>query len=472
MKKIAFHTLGCKLNFAESSALALRFEQAGWKVVSNEEAADLYVINTCTVTAEAEKKCRQLIHKLHRQQPQAEIAVAGCFSELRGEEIRQMEGVTYVIGTADKTRLLEMVQTRCNAQTQADAQTEAAPTAKAAPQDNTQTAPTPQAPFTPLYSAKGRTRSFFKVQDGCDNFCTFCAIPYARGRSRSATIERTVKVAQEIAAEGYKEVVFTGVNIGDFGRKNDEKFIDLLRALSKIDGIERWRLSSIEPDLLHSDIIRMVADHPKFMPHFHIPLQAGSDAVLKAMKRHYNAALFAQKTEEIHRLMPHAFIAADVIVGFPTETAQDFDEGYSFIESLPVSALHVFSYSARPEAKSFQYPNAYAPQEKEERSRRLHQLSDQKKEQFYEQFLGQKAVVLWESERVDNQVERAAERMGDQAGRAAERVGENMLGYTENYLRVEAPYEPCKINTLETVTLGRSYLHPDKDRIMKVELCK
>lgn len=461
MKKIAFHTLGCKLNFAESSALALRFEQAGWKVVSGEDAADLYVINTCTVTAEAEKKCRQLLHKLHRQQPQAEIAVAGCFSELRGEEIRQIEGVTYVIGTADKTRLLEMVQTRCNAQTQADAQTEAAPAAKA-------TAPTPQAPFTPLYSAKGRTRSFFKVQDGCDNFCTFCAIPYARGRSRSATIEQTVKVAQEIAAAGYKEVVFTGVNIGDFGRKNGEKFIDLLRALSKIDGIERWRLSSIEPDLLHGDIIRMVADHPKFMPHFHIPLQAGSDAVLGAMKRHYNTALFAKKTEEIHRLMPHAFIAADVIVGFPTETAQDFDEGYSFIESLPVSALHVFSYSARPEAKSFHYQNAYALQEKEERSRRLHQLSDQKKEQFYEQFLGQKAVVLWESERVGNQ----AERIGNQAERAAEPTGENMLGYTENYLRVEAPHEPCKINTLESVTLGRSYLHPDKDRIMKVELCK
>lgn len=425
MKKIAFHTLGCKLNFAESSALAKRFEQAGYTLVSAEEAADLYVINTCTVTADAEKKCRQFIHRVHRRHPQAEIAVTGCFAELRGEAIRAMEGVTYVLGTADKTQLIAMVNRQAAAQP--DSPTEAG--------------------FTPIHSAIGRTRSFFKVQDGCDNFCSYCAIPYARGRSRSAGIAQTVEAARRIAAEGYKEVVFTGVNIGDFGRKNGERFIDLLRALLNIDGIVRWRLSSIEPDLLDSGIIELVAAEPKLMPHFHIPLQAGSDAVLHAMRRRYDTAFFARKVEEIRRSLPHAFIAADVIAGFPSETAADFEDGYRFIESLPISALHVFSYSARPEAAAYRMANAYAPEEKEARSRRLHRLSDAKKAAFYGRFAGQDAAVLWESER----------------------LGDEMLGYTENYLRVAAPYDAAKINTLETVRLGASYLHPDKDRIMTVQ---
>lgn len=426
LKRIAFHTLGCKLNFAESSALAKRFEQAGYTIVAADEAADLYVVNTCTVTADAEKKCRQFIHRVHRLHPQAEIAVTGCFAELRADEIRAMEGVTHVLGTADKTQLLTMVGDGAAARPHVQA----------------------EAGFTPIHSAIGRTRSFFKVQDGCDNFCAYCAIPYARGRSRSASIAQTVEAAGRIAAEGYKEVVFTGVNIGDFGRKNGERFADLLRALLRIDGIVRWRLSSIEPDLLDSEIIELVAAEPKLMPHFHIPLQAGSDAVLHAMRRRYDTAFFARKVEEIRRLLPHAFIAADVIVGFPSESAADFEDGYRFIDSLPISALHVFSYSARPEAASYRMANAYAPAEKEERSRRLHRLSDAKKAAFYERFAGQEAAVLWESTQL------------------ADRT---MLGYTDNYLRVAAPYDTAKINTLETVRLDTSYLHPDKDRIMTVK---
>lgn len=432
MKKIAFHTLGCKLNFAESSALAQRFEQAGHQIVSDDGEADVHVINSCTVTAEAERKCRQLVHRLHRRHPQAEIAVTGCFAELRGEALRTMTGVTYVLGTADKTRLIDIIG---QGQPQATG-----PTGTTAGE----TAPSTPTTFTPLYSAKGRTRSFFKVQDGCDNFCTYCAIPYARGRSRSATIAHTVEVARRMAADGFKEVVFTGINIGDFGRKNGERFSELLKALTRIDGIERWRLSSIEPDLLDSAIIDLVAEEPKLMPHFHIPLQAGADRVLHEMHRHYDTDFFARKIEEIHHRIPDAFIAADVIVGFPTETAADFEDGYRFIEALPISALHVFSYSARPEAVAYRYENVYAPAEKEERSQRLHRLSDAKKAAFYDRFAGQAARVLWEQHA----------------------MGDRMLGYTENYLRVTAPYEASKINTIETVRLGEPFLHPDKDRMM------
>lgn len=450
VKRIAFHTLGCKLNFTESSALAQRFEQAGYHIVPTNSEADVHVINSCTVTAEAEKKCRQLIHRLHRLHPQAEIAVTGCFAELRSEELRAMAGVSYVLGTADKTRLIEMIQDGADRQEtnkanrpEADGATGESATADVAGSQIETDAPTA---FTPLYSAKGRTRSFFKVQDGCDNFCTYCAIPYARGRSRSATIARTVEAARRMADDGFKEVVFTGINIGDFGRKNGERLVDLLHALLRIDGIERWRLSSIEPDLLHSEIIELVAGEPKLMPHFHIPLQAGSDRVLREMHRHYDTAFFARKVEEIRRYLPDAFIAADVIVGFPTETAQDFEDGYRFIGSLPISALHVFSYSARPEAVAYHYPYVYPPAEKEERSRRLHRLSDEKKAAFYERFSGQTAKVLWEQHAM---------------------VG-HMLGYTDNYLRVTAPYEAAKINTIETVRLGESFLHPDKDRIMTI----
>ncbi len=460
MKRIAFHTLGCKLNFTESSALAQRFEQAGFTVVPADTQADIYVINTCTVTAEAEKKCRQFIHRLHRLHPQAEIAVTGCFAELRSEELRAMAGVSHVLGTADKTQLIELIINEVNRQAAA---ADAAGTAVAPPVDS--------AAFTPLYSAKGRTRSFFKIQDGCDNFCTYCAIPYARGRSRSASIAQTVETARRIAADGFKEVVFTGVNIGDFGRKNGERLVDLLRTLLRIDGIERWRLSSIEPDLLDSEIIELVAGEPKLMPHFHIPLQAGADRVLREMHRHYDTAFFARKVEEIRRRLPDVFIAADVIVGFPTETAQDFEDGYRFIESLPISALHVFSYSARPEAVAYRYENAYAPGEKEERSRRLHALSDAKKAAFYERFSGQSAVVLWESELFRPTGRKSDAGTDDAAADGKTRNGQAddcMLGYTENYLRVAAPYDETKINTLESVLLDHAYLHPDKDRVMKI----
>lgn len=446
MKKVAFHTLGCKLNFAESSSISQNFEHSGFQIVDFDDIADLYVINTCTVTREAEKKCKRIIQKAHRLHPSAKVAVVGCFPALREEEVRAIEGVDYVLGAENKAHLLSIVS--------ADFEKEQKQS-KLQEKNQSQEKVLHQEHFLhqaqqimPIYSSLGRTRSFFKIQDGCDNFCTYCAIPYARGRSQSASIKDTVEVAKKIAEQNFKEVVFTGVNIGDFGRKNGEDFYGLLKELVKIKDIKRWRISSVEPDLLSSDIIRLVAEENTLMPHFHIPLQAGSDAVLKQMKRHYDTALFAEKVAEIKKYIPNAFIAADVIVGFPTETPEEFEETYDFIKSLPLSALHVFSYSPRPEAASYKFGNICSKTEKEERSRRLHGLSNDKKEEFYHNFASQKAMVLWESEKIEN----------------------SMFGYTENYLRVVAPFDQTRINTIGEAILGEPYHDTNKDWIITTQL--
>lgn len=409
MRKVAFYTLGCRLNFAESSDLMRRFSESGCEVVPFEQAADLYVINTCTVTAAAEKKCRQIIRSAHRLNPEAKIAVVGCFSELRPQEVEQLPGVDFVLGNRNKHRLFEYMQ---EGSVKTEDQAEAMP-------------------FVPSYSTLGRTRSFFKIQDGCNNFCSFCAIPFARGRSRSDTIERTMQTASEIARTGVKEIVLTGVNIGDFGRYQGENFYGLLKQLEQLSGVERIRIGSVEPDLLGDDIIKLVAESRKLMPHFHIPLQAAHDDVLKKMKRHYGRSFYADRVDMIRRLIPHAFIACDVIAGFPTETDTQFQEGLEFLETLDLSALHVFSYSDREEAAASKIPAVYGAGELARRSAALHALSDAKKQAFYARFSGTEAPVLWES---DNE-------------------GGYMYGYTPNYLRVRRVFDENLVNTIVTTPL-------------------
>jgi threonylcarbamoyladenosine tRNA methylthiotransferase MtaB len=406
--------------------LATEAIKRGYTVVDFEDDADIYVINTCTVTAQAEKKCRQTIARAVRRN--GRVVVMGCFSQLRPEVIRQIEGVEIILGTNDKEQLFNLLE--APAKTTVEATTKN--TLKAVGQNT----------FTPLYSTTGRTRAFFKIQDGCNNFCTYCAVPYARGRSRSASVADTVRVAEEIAAKGIKEVIFTGVNIGDFGSGNNngnETLADLIRALLPIDGIERYRISSIEPDLLTEEIIDLVASEKKLMPHFHIPLQSGSNAILRDMKRHYKRELFAEKVNQIHSKIPHAFIAADVIVGFPTETEELFNETYEFLLSLPVSALHVFTYSNRPEALASRITPVNTAVERKRRSEKLHQLSQSKKESFCKKFEGQDVTVLWEGH--------------------ADKKEKFMFGYTENYLRVKAPFNPEKINTLSIVNCQLSIVN-------------
>lgn len=419
MPKVAFYTLGCRLNFAESSDLARRFAGEGYSVVPFEEAADLYVVNTCTVTATAEKKCRQIVRQAHRLNPEAKIALIGCFSELRPQEAAKLPGVDFVLGNGDKHLLFDHLRGQA---------VKAAGDAGAMP-------------FVPSYSTLGRTRSFFKIQDGCDNFCSYCAIPYARGRSRSDTVARTMETAGEIVRAGVKEIVLTGVNIGDFGRRNGESFFDLLLELERLEGVERIRIGSIEPDLLSDDIIGLVAKSEKLMPHFHIPLQAGNDEVLRKMKRHYDRNFYAERVERIRFLMPDAFIACDVIAGFPTETGAQFEDALAFLERLDLSALHVFSYSRRAEAAASCIEPVYPAGEKALRSTALHALSDKKKRDFYARFAGRDAKVLWESDRQDG----------------------HMYGYTPNYLRVRGVFDESKVNAVETLTLRSAEKDANKD---------
>lgn len=421
MKKIAFYTLGCKLNFAESSGLSQKFIDLGFEIVDFQDAADVYVINTCTVTALAEKKGKQIIQKALKHEG-AKVAVIGCFSELSPEVIKKLR-VDYVFGNADKHLLVDAIQNDVYGAESIDIAR--------------------QKEFYPFYSFGDRTRSFFKIQDGCDNFCTYCAIPYARGRSRSNTVAQTVKLAQEIADKKCKEIILTGVNIGDFGKHNQESFFDLIQALEKVEGIERYRISSIEPDLLSSEIIDFVASSVKFMPHFHIPLQAGSNEVLAQMKRHYPRELFAEKVEEIHRKMPHAFIAADVIVGFPTETSEQFESAYQFIEALPLSSLHVFTYSPRPNTPAATMENVFPMKEKKVRSQRLHELSEELKIKFYKAQQGKEEVVLWESDGANGK----------------------MYGYTPNYIKVQADFDVKKINELHPFHLNKVEKLATKDLV-------
>ena len=384
---IAAHTLGCKLNFAETSDLLRRLVAEGHTVVGWGERADLYIVNTCTVTSVAEKKCRTAIRQAHRQNPDAQIVVMGCFAQVAKDEIEKMPGVTQVLGN-DSKRLLS-------------------------------------------YSGEDRTRTFFKIQDGCDYFCTYCAIPFARGRSRSATIEETLCAARRIAATGAREVVLTGVNTGTFGQQHGESFLDLLKGLDGIDGILRYRISSIEPNLLTDDIIDFVAHNRAFLPHFHIPLQAGSDHVLSLMHRRYDTALYRAKLERIKAVMPDACIAADVMAGFNGESEEEFGKVLGFIDSLPISYLHVFTYSDRPGTAALRLGEKIPIPVRHEHTARLLKLSERKHHAFIDSQMGKTRPVLWESTPHSKQ----------------------MLGWTDNYIRLCRPYDDSLVGTVEQVVI-------------------
>lgn len=415
MKTITFHTLGCKLNFAESSFLAGGFAERGYTQVAFKEKADVYVINTCTVTQVAEKKCRNAIRQANKLNPEAIVAVIGCMSQLKDKEIAKIKGVDIILGNDDKRKLIDLVENH----------------KKNTTVENHVCDISRLHSFYPSYSSSDRTRSFLKIQDGCDYFCTYCAIPYSRGRSRSGDIASTVACAEELAKQGKKEVVLTGVNIGEFGKQSGETFLELIRELDKIEGIERYRISSIEPNLITEKTVDFCAASKKFLPHFHIPLQSGSNKILHLMKRKYDRELFAERVNYINRRMPHAFIAADVIVGFPHETAKDFAEAKDFIASLPLAALHVFTYSERPGTPAAGMPESVPMNERHRRSMELQELSDRKKEAFYRANKGRKANVLWEADNEDGM----------------------MYGFTENYIRVGRKFDERYINEITEETI-------------------
>lgn len=424
-KKAAFHTLGCKLNFAETSSLQDALRQRGMIMAQKGEVADLCIINTCSVTDVADSKCRQTIHKFTRQHPGAFVVVMGCYAQLQPDTIAAFEGIDLVVGMEHKGEVIRLIEERW-AKKSALPQGEACHEAIAVPTKEIQT-------FVPSCSHGDRTRYFLKVQDGCNYYCTYCTIPMARGKSRNGTIESIVKQAQKVATEGGKEIVITGVNIGDFGRSTGETFFDLVKALDQVEGIERYRISSIEPNLLTPEIIDFCASSKKFMPHFHIPLQSGSDEVLKLMRRRYDTSLFADRIAYIKRVMPDAFIGVDVIVGMRGETDKLFEQAYNFIKSLDISQLHVFSYSERPGTRALEIPHKVDAQTKHDRSQRLLELSEEKRKAHYAKHIGTQRPVLWEHSK----------------------KGAPLSGFTDNYIRVTAT-EGClaEDNTLSQVTLG------------------
>lgn len=403
--RAAYMTLGCKLNFAETSSLSDELARQGVLPVEKGERADICIVNTCSVTDVADQKCRQAIHRLTREHPGAFVVVMGCYAQLQPEQIAAFEGVDLVLGMEQKGDVVRYIKERM-AQKRSLAEGEACHEAIAVPTKEIHT-------FVPSCSRGNRTRHFLKVQDGCNYYCTYCTIPIARGRSRNGSIASLVEQARAVAAEGGKEIVITGVNIGDFGRTTGETFFDLVQALDRVEGIERYRISSIEPNLLTDEIIDFCASSRAFMPHFHIPLQSGSDEVLRLMRRKYDTALFARKIEKVHQAMPDAFIGVDVIVGTRGETAEHFEEAYRFIESLDISQLHVFSYSERPGTKALEIPHVVSPQEKHERSKRLLALSEVKRKAFYDRFVGTSRPVLWEHAK----------------------EGQPLHGFTDNYIR-------------------------------------
>lgn len=415
--KIATRTLGCKLNFAETSNLHRKFTTAGHSIVEFHEVADLYIINTCTVTAIAEKKCRNAIRQASAINPKAQIAVIGCFAQNEALKIAQLPGVSFVIGNHNKHNLLEYVNSGAPSPLIDTHQPES---------------------FEPAYSCGDRTRTFFKIQDGCDYFCSYCAIPFARGRSRSATIAETIAVAHEIANSGTKEVVLTGVNTGTFGQTHNEHFIDLLRELDKIDGIQRFRISSIEPNLITPEIIDFVATSRAFLPHFHIPIQAASDKVLKLMRRRYDTELYADRVNYIKKKMPDACIAVDIMTGFYGETDSDFEQSIEYLKSIPISYLHVFTYSERPNTTALKMDGKVAVAERRRRSQILHQLSEEKMANFHKEQHGKTRPVLWESN------------IHTSDGQSF------MQGWTDNYIRLQQPFNAEYINTITDTKIDYS----------------
>ena len=379
-KKIAFQTLGCKLNFAETSALGRQLKEIGFEKCKANEEADVVIINTCSVTDTADKKGRQMIHRMVKKHPNAYVVVTGCYAQLKPEEIANIEGVDLVLGANEKVILTEFLD---SIEKKQHGEYHVVRTAQIRN-------------FRPECSADDRTRHFLKVQDGCDYYCTYCTIPFARGRSRNASIAETVEVAQKAIADGAKEIVLTGVNTGDFGRSTNETFFELIQALDNLDGDVRYRISSIEPNLLTDEIIDFVASSHHFAPHFHIPLQSGSDELLKLMHRKYDTALFAYKINKIKQVMPNAFIGVDVMVGVRGETLELFDECKSFIESLPISQLHVFTYSERAGTKALNITPIVPINERRRRNEILQRVSDAKLKAFYDSQIGKEAIVLWE----------------------------------------------------------------------------
>ena len=423
-KKAAYFTLGCKLNFAETSAIGRLLSQMGVRTVAAGERADICVVNTCSVTETADHKCRQAIHKLVKQHPGAFVVVTGCYAQLKPGAVSAIEGVDLVLGAEQKGDILRYLEERLPL---LPAERKAADAVHEAHTVATKDIRT----FSPSCSCGDRTRYFLKVQDGCDYYCTYCTIPLARGRSRNGSIASLVQQAEQAAAEGGREIVLTGVNIGDFGKTTGETFLDLIRALDRVTGIERYRISSIEPNLLTEEILEYCASSRAFMPHFHIPLQSGSDAVLRLMHRRYDTALFARRVEQVLQLMPEAFIGVDVIVGTRGETEEYFEQAFDFVRSLPVAQLHVFSYSERPGTRALDIAHAVSPEEKHRRSQRLLALSDGKLKDFYRRFAGREARVLLERSKVPGMLN----------------------GFTENYIRVELPAGEAMDNRIVTVRL-------------------
>jgi threonylcarbamoyladenosine tRNA methylthiotransferase MtaB len=420
-KKVAIHTLGCKLNFAEGDTIIRNFEQAGYTAVEFKDKADVYIINTCSVTHVADKKSRNYIRQAIKHNPDAIVIVTGCYAQTSAEEIaRAIPEIDFIVDNFHKkdfftTENIKSLSKQTNtAIINSDIRKE-------------------KSVFFPSYSISFRTRSFLKVQDGCDYYCNYCTIPYTRGHSRNAPVIEVVRMAEEIVSQGVKEIVLTGINIGDFGRSTNETFFDLIKALDKIDGNVRYRISSIEPNLITSEIIDFIAESEKFVPHFHIPLQSGSDKILKLMKRRYDTKLFRNKIEEINKKIVDVGIGIDVITGYPTETDEDFEDTYDFLKSLEFSYLHVFTYSARPLAQSSKIKPVAPNRVISERSRILHELSKQKRETFLKKNIGKTRTVLFESDEINGKI----------------------YGLTENYIRVIADYDKNLVNTLKKVKITK-----------------
>ncbi len=432
-KTVAFHTLGCKLNFAETSTIARQLIGAGYEKVDFDSPAQVYVINTCSVTDNADKECKFHVKRAVKANPEGLVVVLGCYAQLKPEEISAIEGVDLVLGAKEKFNLLNFLDDLRKAEASAQVHSCEIEDADF---------------FIGSYSIGDRTRAFLKVQDGCDYKCTYCTIPMARGISRSDTIENIVKNAKEIAGQNIKEIVLTGVNIGDYGKgefgnkKHEHTFLDLVKELNKVEGIERIRISSIEPNLLKDETIELVAESQNFVPHFHIPLQSGSDEILKKMKRRYLTALYTNRVKKIREMLPDACIGVDVIVGFPGETEEKFLETYKFLSELPISYLHVFTYSERDNTEAVEMEGVVPISERKKRNKMLRILSEKKKMAFYQSQIGKTLPVLWEHEEKNGM----------------------MFGFTDNYVRVQKPYDPASINRVETVKLEK--IAPDGNVIV------
>jgi len=414
-KKAAFYTLGCKLNFSETSTIAGSFKEVGFERVEFEEKADVYVINTCSVTNQGDKASRNIIRKAAKKNPNAMVIVVGCYSQLKPDEVGHIEGVDMVLGTQEKFHIPAHL-----GDLQKKATTEIKTTRLADIKS-----------YHKAFSWGDRTRSFLKIQDGCDYYCSFCTIPFARGKSRNDNIANTVNEAKKAVGKGFKEVILTGVNIGDFGKSTGENFLDLLKALEKVEGLKRLRLGSIEPNLLKDEIIELVSKSTVIMPHFHVPLQSGSDEILSLMKRKYSTDLFAKRIRQIRKIVPHAFIGVDVIAGTNGETEKLFQESYDFLNSMEISQLHAFTYSERSGTQALKIPWKVEVEDRKRRTQMYINLSEKKLRSFYEKQLHSQQSVLFE----------------------AQKNKEKMVGFTGNYVKVEIPYNQALINELATVKL-------------------